>query len=78
VHEVRKIHLSDRTSEDMIAWHYEGTGMFNVRSAYRLTLQIENERNWKEVAGFLMGAGLYIMKYGILRLHRRYMFLDED
>jgi hypothetical protein len=52
--------------------------MFNVRSAYRLTLQIENERNWQEVAGFLMGAGLYIMKYGILRLHRRYMFLDED
>jgi hypothetical protein len=48
VHEVRKIYLFDRISEDMIAWHYERTGKFSVRSAYKLALQIENEVNWQE------------------------------
>jgi hypothetical protein len=32
VTEIRKIRLSDR-AEDMIAWFYERTGLFTVRSA---------------------------------------------
>jgi hypothetical protein len=35
VEEVRKIRLSDR-AEDMLVWHYEKTGIFSLRSAYKL------------------------------------------
>jgi hypothetical protein len=42
VEEVRKIRLSDRIMEDMIAWNYERTEIFSVRNVYKLALQIEN------------------------------------
>jgi hypothetical protein len=34
--EVQKIRLSERISEDHIVWHYERSGIFTVKSAYRL------------------------------------------
>jgi hypothetical protein len=37
--EVLKIRLSERIPDDTIAWHYEKTGMFTVRSAYSLAQQ---------------------------------------
>lgn len=33
---IRKIKLPRRGHEDLVAWHYEDTGIFSVRSAYRL------------------------------------------
>jgi hypothetical protein len=44
VEEVRKIRLSDRGTEDVIAWHYEKTGLFTVKSVYTLALQIDQEK----------------------------------
>jgi hypothetical protein len=32
--------------EDIIAWQYEKTGMFSVRSAYKLALQQEDKGRW--------------------------------
>ena len=34
--EILKLHIPWREEEDTIAWHYEKTGTFTVRSAYRL------------------------------------------
>jgi hypothetical protein len=48
VEEVRKICLSDRITEDVIAWNYERMGVFSVKSAYKLALQIENKGKWNE------------------------------
>jgi ribonuclease HI len=42
VDEVLKIRLSDRAPEDHIAWFYEKSGLFSVRSAYHLAVQLEN------------------------------------
>jgi hypothetical protein len=39
--EVLKIRLTDRGKEDCIAWHYEKSGTFTVRSAYKLALERE-------------------------------------
>jgi hypothetical protein len=36
VEEILKIKLPSRGNEDIVAWHYEKTGCFSVRSAYRL------------------------------------------
>ena len=36
VEEILKIQIQQKAAEDMIAWHYEKTGLFSVRSAYRL------------------------------------------
>jgi hypothetical protein len=38
IEEVCKLRLSS-TMEDTIAWHYERSGIFSVRSAYRLALK---------------------------------------
>jgi hypothetical protein len=42
VEEILKIRLSDRVEEDFIAWFYNKTGLFPVRSAYHLAVQVEN------------------------------------
>jgi hypothetical protein len=44
VEEVRKIRLSDCVAEDVIVWHYEKTRLFIVKSAYKLVLQIDQEK----------------------------------
>jgi hypothetical protein len=41
IEEIKKIRLSDRLDDDVVAWHYEKSGVFLVRSAYRITLQQE-------------------------------------
>jgi hypothetical protein len=46
--EVQKIWLSDRVEEDTIAWYYEKTGLFTVKSAYRLALQADHEDAWQD------------------------------
>lgn len=43
VEEILKIKLPRRDTEDVIAWHYEKTGVFSVRSAYRLAMQLDRE-----------------------------------
>jgi hypothetical protein len=39
--EVLKIRHSGRDNEDFLAWHYEKSGLFIIRSAYKLALQEE-------------------------------------
>jgi hypothetical protein len=39
---VLRIRLSDREGEDVVAWYYEKSGIFMVRSAYRLVLTNEH------------------------------------
>jgi hypothetical protein len=39
--EVLKIRLSNRSPEDYVAWHYEMTRIFTVRSAYKLAVQLD-------------------------------------
>jgi len=41
VEEIAKIKIPARASEDFIAWHMEKTGIFTVRSAYNLALNIK-------------------------------------
>ena len=36
---ILQIKLPSRPSDDFLAWHPKSTGVFNVRSAYRLGLQ---------------------------------------
>jgi hypothetical protein len=43
VEEIRKIWLSDRLKDDVVAWFYEKSGVFSVRSAYRIAVQHEQE-----------------------------------
>jgi hypothetical protein len=43
VNEVLKIRLSDRVQEDHVAWMLEKTGIFSVKSAYRLVARLEAE-----------------------------------
>jgi hypothetical protein len=45
IQEVLKIRLSDRVPEDFVAWYYEKSGIFSVRSAYHLAVQIEKRSN---------------------------------
>jgi len=37
-----RIKLSERRTEDVLAWHPEKSGIFSVRSAYRLGLNLQN------------------------------------
>jgi hypothetical protein len=39
--EVLKIRLSERIPDDFVVWHYERSGMFSVKSAYKLALEID-------------------------------------
>jgi hypothetical protein len=39
---IAKIKLSERRTEDVLAWHPEKSGIFSVRSAYRLGLNLQN------------------------------------
>jgi hypothetical protein len=39
--EVLKIRLSGWENEDFLAWNYEKSGLFTVRSVYKLALQEE-------------------------------------
>jgi hypothetical protein len=41
VAEVLKIRIPQRGGEDFVAWHYEKSGLFSVRSAYKLALDSE-------------------------------------
>ena len=43
IDEILKIKLPGGNYEDAVAWHYEKTGCFSVRSAYRLSM------DWKEI-----------------------------
>jgi hypothetical protein len=47
VDEVLKLRLSDRGDEDCIAWHYERSGLFSVKSAYKLARMAEQESAYK-------------------------------
>jgi hypothetical protein len=38
IEEICRIRLSNAIQEDTIAWHYEPSGIFSVRSAYRLAV----------------------------------------
>ncbi|KAG2574039.1 hypothetical protein PVAP13_7KG295601 [Panicum virgatum] len=40
VEEILKIKLSIERTEDIIAWHFERTGVFSVKSAYKLALNL--------------------------------------
>lgn len=48
IQEVLKIRLSDKVAEDTLAWHYERSGIFSVRSAYRLALQLNQGAAWEQ------------------------------
>ncbi|PNT64330.1 hypothetical protein BRADI_4g27666v3 [Brachypodium distachyon] len=39
--EIVKIRIPQTTSEDVLAWHYEKSGVFSVRSTYRLGLKLK-------------------------------------
>jgi hypothetical protein len=41
VHVVLKVRLSERVMEDFVAWYYEKSGIFLVRSAYHLAVQLD-------------------------------------
>jgi hypothetical protein len=41
--EVLKLRLSDRGDEDCIAWHYERSSLFSVKSAYKLARMADQE-----------------------------------
>jgi ribosomal protein L32 len=42
VDEILKIKLPSGIEEDFVAWHYEKTGCFSVRSAYRLSIELRD------------------------------------
>lgn len=58
-HEILKIKLPARNTEDVIAGHYEKTGLFTVRSAYKVDLDliVADEVEWPRVRE-LTGLGL--------------------
>jgi hypothetical protein len=43
VNEVLKIRLSERIQDDHIAWFYERSGVFTVKSAYKLAVEAERD-----------------------------------
>lgn len=45
VEEITKIKIHVRSSEDFIAWHWEKSGIFTVRSAYNLSLKLQHGQN---------------------------------
>jgi hypothetical protein len=46
--EVLRIRLSQRQEDDFLAWHYESSGVFTVRSAYKLALEKEHSGKRQE------------------------------
>ena len=43
--EILKLRIPTVGEEDFIAWHYEKNGMFSVKSAYRLALNLKNNKS---------------------------------
>jgi hypothetical protein len=41
VHVVLKVRLLERVTEDFVSWYYEKSGIFSVRSAYHLAVQLD-------------------------------------
>jgi hypothetical protein len=48
IEEVLKLRLPERGGDDFIAWHYEKTGIFTVKSAYMLSLKDEHKTWWEQ------------------------------
>jgi len=42
VEAIARIKLPSRSTEDVLAWHAEKTGLFTVRSAYNLALKLKH------------------------------------
>jgi hypothetical protein len=42
---VRGIKIPAHKPDDILAWHYEKSGMFTVRSAYKLAIQLDFNHN---------------------------------
>jgi hypothetical protein len=55
VAEVQQIQLLGRVEEDTIVWYYERTGIFTVKSAYRLALQADHENTWRDGSSRMPG-----------------------
>jgi hypothetical protein len=74
--EVLKIRLSERTPDDTIAWHYETTGIFTVKSAYRLAQQ-EDQAERRQTGSSTMPDGRRTLYKGIWAtpVRGRYEFL---
>jgi hypothetical protein len=45
VEAIAKIKIPARASEDVLAWHFERTGTFTVRSAYNLGMQLKHKQD---------------------------------
>jgi hypothetical protein len=74
VEEVRKIRLSDCVAEDVIAWHYEKTRLFIVKSAYKLVLQIDQEKKRQGGSSTMPdGRRSLYNKSGLLQYHQRFV-----
>jgi hypothetical protein len=43
VQAIQQIQIPQQAMEDRIAWHYESTGVFTVKSAYRLALKLKHQ-----------------------------------
>lgn len=67
--------LSDRMDEDVLAWFYEKSGLFTVRSAYKLGLSIERE-NERQTGSSMQGDAIEPCgkTSGVLRYDRKYQF----
>jgi hypothetical protein len=48
IEEVLKLRLLERGGDDFIAWHYEKTGIFPIKSAYMLVLKDEHKTWWEQ------------------------------
>jgi hypothetical protein len=69
VEQVLRIRLSDRIQKDHIAWAMERTGVFSVKSAYRLAMELE--RDLEGVAWALMAHSPFIKTFGRPRCRRK-------
>ena len=64
-----KIKLSYRT-EDIIAWHFEGSDIFSVKSAYKLVMNLStldthdssNDNKTEDVYGGIYGKQIFLLK----------------
>jgi hypothetical protein len=74
IDEIKKIRLSDRLEDDVVAWHFEKSGVFSVRSAYRISLQQEQES--MDEPGSSMS--LCSKGFGKLGFHPKFRFLLGD
>jgi hypothetical protein len=49
VEAIMQIPISHTTHQDIWAWHYEKTGVFSVRSTYKMLIETKQRReNWLE------------------------------